>query len=201
MCYFCGNLIAITKGLCIIRSSLLQCFIVIEQQTKKKPLVTKLLTGYSYRRGRRCDDNYDQFLSFGQVIPEGIHRQHDSGERRWFPKKPILDRNLIVPIIWGHSLFVVFARLVKSCLRIAVSVAINKESQVLVVPDFQKILSITAYSAKFQALVAPFSAMPLFWGRGFCIPSQFLQRKDSRGCWHCQKLVRGTSVMGRGLSK
>lgn len=64
-------------------------FIVIEQQTKKKPLVTELLLRSSYRRGRRCDVNYDQFLSFGQVIPEGTHRQPNSGERRWFPKKPI----------------------------------------------------------------------------------------------------------------
>jgi len=162
MCYFCGNLIAITKGLCIIRSSLLQCFIVIGQQTKKKPLVTKFLTGSSYRRGRRCDDNYDQVLSFGQVIPERIHRRPDSGERRWFPQKPILDHKLIVPIIWGHSLFVVFARLVRCCLRILVFVAINKESQALACLAFVNFLGLTTYFAELldigvSSVQSPFS--------------------------------------------
>ena len=99
----------------------LTSFIVIKQQTKKKPLVTKLLSRSSYRRGRRCDVNYDQFLSFGQVIPEGAHRQHDSGERRWFPKKPILDHNLIVLPILECSPFVVFASLIKSDSRMFAS--------------------------------------------------------------------------------
>ena len=144
----------------------LASFIVIKQQTKKKPLVTKLLTGYSYGRGRRCEINYDQFLSFGQVIPKGIHRQHDSGERRWFSKKPILDHNLIVPIIWGHSLSVVFARLVKSCLWIVVSVAINKESQALVCLAFNKCFSLTAYLAELSDVGASSVQSPFSGDRG-----------------------------------
>ncbi len=155
MCYFCGNLIAITKGLCIIRSSLLQCFIVIEQQTKKKPLVTKLLTGYSYRRGRRCDDNYDQFLSFGQVIPKRTHRQPDSGERRWFLKKPILNLNLINLLLLERSPFVVFARLVKSCSWIVILVAINKESQALACLAFGNSFCLTTYFAELSGVRAP----------------------------------------------
>ena len=139
----------------------LTSFIVIKQQTKKKPLVTKLLTGYSYRRGGRCDDNYDQFLSFGQVIPEGAHRQHDSGEWRWFPKKPILDLNLIVPIIWGHSLSVVFVRLVKSCLWMLISIAINKESQARQCLAFNKWFSLTTYFAELSDVDSIFSAEPL----------------------------------------
>ena len=126
----------------------LTSFIVIEQQTKKKPLVTELFPRNSYRRGRRCDVNYDQFLSFGQVIPEGIHRQHDSGERRWFPKKPILDHNLIVLSILECSPFVVFVRLVKSCSRIAISVAINKEIQARQCLDFDNFFELTAYFAE-----------------------------------------------------
>jgi len=139
----------------------LTSFIVIGQQTKKKPLVTKFLTGSSYRRGRRCDVNYDHFLSFGQVIPEGAHRQPNSGERRWFPKKPILDLNLIVPIMWGHSLSVVFVRFVKSCLRIVVSAAINKESQALACLAFSNFFGLTAYFAELLDVGRIFSAEPL----------------------------------------
>jgi len=138
----------------------LTSFIVIEQQTKKKPLVTELLPRNSYRRGRRCDVNYDQFLSFGQVIPEGAHRQPDSGERRWFLKKPILDHNLIVLPILECSPFVVFARLVKSCSRILVSVTINKESQILSVSDFRYLLYVIAYFTELLDVGSIFSAEP-----------------------------------------
>ena len=139
----------------------LTSFIVIGQQTKKKPLVTKLLTGSSYRRGRRCDVNYDQFLSFGQIIPEGAHRQHDSGERRWFPKKPILDHNLIVLSILECSPFVVFARLVKSCSRMLISVAINKESQALACLAFGNSFELTTYFTELSDVTSIFSAEPL----------------------------------------
>ena len=149
----------------------LTSFIVIEQQTKKKPLVTKLLLSYSYRRGRRCDVNYDQFLSFGQVIPEGGHRQPDSGERRWFLKKPILDHNLIVLPILECSPFVVFARLVKSCSRILVSVTINKESQILSVSDFRYLLYVIAYFTELLDVGRIFSAEPLLWGGVCCTPN------------------------------
>jgi len=161
MCCFCGNLIAITKGLCIIRSSLLQCFSVIEQQTKKKPLVTKLLTEYSYRRGRRCRIYYDQFLSFGQVILKGTHRQPDSGERRWFPKKPISAFNLIARIVLEYSPFVIFVRLVKSCSRIAVSVTINKKGQALVCLAFCNLFELTVYFTESLDVGRIFSAVPL----------------------------------------
>ena len=143
-------------------------FIVIGQQTKKKPLVTKFLTGSSYSRGRRCRSNYDQFLSFGQVIPKGIHRQPDSGERRWFLKKPILDHNLVVPPVLECSPFRVFVRLVESCSRVEVSVAINKESQILVISDFRYFLYVTAYLAELSDVGRIFSAMPLLWGWGEC---------------------------------
>ena len=166
MCCFCGDLIAITKGLCIIRSSLLQCFIVIGQQTKKKPLVTKLLTEYSYGRGRRCRIYYDQFLSFGQVILKGTHRQPDSGERRWFPKKPILEHNLIVWTVLECSPFVVFARLVKSCSRIVVFATINKESQALACLAFGNSFKLTAYFTELSDVDSIFSAEPLWWGWG-----------------------------------
>ena len=152
----------------------LTSFIVIEQQTKKKPLVTELLRRSSYRRGRRCDVNYDQFLSFGQVIPQGAHRQPNSGERRWFPKKPILDHNLIVLSILECFPFVVFARFVKSCLRVLVSVAINKESQALACLAFSNFLSLTAYFAELVDVDRIFSAEPVLWGRGFCTPDAVL---------------------------
>lgn len=147
----------------------LTSFIVIKQQTKKKPLVTELLQRNSYRRGRRCDVNYDQFLSFGQIIPEGAHRQHDSGERRWFPKKPILDLNLIASIIWGHSLSVVFARFVKSCLRVVILVAINKESQALACLAFNKYFSLTTYFAELVDVEASSVQSP-FCGEGVFVP-------------------------------
>lgn len=147
----------------------LTSFIVIGQQTKKKPLVTKFLTGSSYRRGRRCDVNYDQFLSFGQVIPEGAHRQHDSGERRWFPKKPILDHNLIVLPILECSPFVVFARLVKSCSRMLVSVTINKESQARQCLAFDNVFELTAYLAELLGVRAPSVQSP-FSGEGYFVP-------------------------------
>ena len=147
----------------------LTSFIVIEQQTKKKPLVTKLLSRSSYRRGRRCDVNYDQFLSFGQVIPEGGHRQPDSGERRWFPKKPILDHNLIVLPILECSPFVVFARLVKSCSWVVILVAINKESQARQCLAFGNLFRLTTYFAELRMLNASSVQSP-FSGEGYVIP-------------------------------
>ena len=128
---------------------------------KKKPLVTKLLLRSSYRRGRRCDVNYDQFLSFGQVILKGTHRQPDSGERRWFPKKPISAFNLIARIVLEYSPFVIFVRLVKSCSRIAVSVTINKKGQALVCLAFCNLFELTVYFTESLDVGRIFSAVPL----------------------------------------
>lgn len=50
------------------------------QQAKKKPQITALLTENSYSRGWRYGDNYDQFLSIGQVAQITPHRQH---QIRW----------------------------------------------------------------------------------------------------------------------
>lgn len=50
------------------------------QQAKKKPQITELLTEHSYGRGWRYGDNYDQFLSIGQVAQITPHRQH---QIRW----------------------------------------------------------------------------------------------------------------------
>ena len=50
------------------------------QQAKKKPQITELLTEHSYGRGWRYGDNYDQFLSVGQVAQITPHRQH---QIRW----------------------------------------------------------------------------------------------------------------------
>ncbi|MBK9055826.1 MAG: hypothetical protein IPL78_34460 [Chloroflexi bacterium] len=50
------------------------------QQAKKKPQITELLTEHSYSRGWRYGDNYDQFLSIGQVAQITPHRQH---QIRW----------------------------------------------------------------------------------------------------------------------
>lgn len=62
-------------------------FIAILQQAIKKPLVTVLLPRTSYARGWRCESNYDQFFTVGQVTHPfySIARQDHDGERRWLP--------------------------------------------------------------------------------------------------------------------
>jgi hypothetical protein len=62
-------------------------------QAKKKPLVTPILPDLSYARGRRCGLDYDLHSSIGQISLR-LHRQHNSGERRWFSNKPIASYNL-----------------------------------------------------------------------------------------------------------
>ncbi len=138
-------------------------FIAIVQQTRKKPLVTELLPRSSYTWGWRCKANYDQLLSFGQVIRKWFHRRYDSGDWRWFQKKPILNHNSIVQIAvecclaYGNDrfLFVVLARLINGYSRTFLSVITNKESPVLVVPGFRHILNLTAYFTELQALIPP----------------------------------------------
>jgi len=132
----------------------LTSFIAIIQQAIKKPLVTELLPRSSYARGRRCERNYVQFLYIGQVTFNNcsIVTKTQDGDRRWFLSKLILIHNLIVRlIVQGCKLsnfalfsFVGFASLTKDYFQALTSGVINKESQVLVVPDFQKILSVTA---------------------------------------------------------
>jgi len=120
----------------------LASFTVIVQQAIKKPLVTEILPDHSYARGWRCEANYDQFLSFGQVTFKRFHRQHDSGDWRWFLKKPILNHNSIARVVdccltrgGFYSLSAVFTRLIKGYSRVFMPVVTHKESQVLV-PGF-----------------------------------------------------------------
>ena len=151
----------------------LASFIAIVQQAIKKPLVTEILPDHSYARGWRCEANYDQFLSFGQVTFKRFHRQHDSGDWRWFFQKPILNHNLITRTVdccltrGGFcSLSAVFTRLFKGYSRVFMSVVTHKESQVLVVPGFHCFCIWTAYFAEFRVLVAPSVQRPFSGERG-----------------------------------
>ncbi len=75
------------------------------QQAKKKPQITALLTENSYGRGWRYGDNYDQFLSIGQVVQITPHRQH---QIRWrlamTPNTPHHNKPHLNPALSGNGL-------------------------------------------------------------------------------------------------
>lgn len=121
-----------TKGILYNRATIA----AIVQQAIKKPLVTSLLPERSYTWGRRCELNYDQLFSFGQVIPKWFRRQNNNGDRRWFRrflKKPIASRNLIMRVFARCSCacgtdtsFMIFAGLTKGYSRVLAPVITNK---------------------------------------------------------------------------
>ncbi len=122
----------------------LTSFITIVQQAIKKPLVTEILPDHSYARGWRCEANYDQLFSFGQVAIKWFHRQHDRGDWRWFLLKPILNHKLIARTVLecclacGSFCFLLYGFcLLYQRLFTGIDARFNKkESQVLVVPGF-----------------------------------------------------------------
>jgi hypothetical protein len=123
----------------------LASFIAIVQQAIKKPPVTEILLDHSYARGWRCEANYDQFLSFGQVTFKRFHRQYVRGDWRWFFQTPILNHNSIIQAVsccltCGSLclLPVMFTRLVKGYSRVSMPVVTHKESQTLVVSGFHE---------------------------------------------------------------
>ncbi len=58
----------------------LKTIAVVVQQAKKKPLVTELLAERCYRRGWRCELNYDQYCQLGQVFSYHRHKLTENGD-------------------------------------------------------------------------------------------------------------------------
>jgi hypothetical protein len=167
-------------------------------QAKKKPLVTPILPDLSYARGRRCGLDYDLLSSIGQISLR-LHRQHNSGERRWFSNKPIASYNLSLP-----------RHIATSCRRsgrLAGGLALlrllpigypqawppalgNKKSQVLAYPAFDNFL-FQLHILLTVGCWRTLSAKPLNGEGEIVFPSSFVcWRNNSTGWWKCQKNVR-----------
>ena len=159
----------------------LTSFIVIVQQTIKKPLVTELLPRSSYTRGWRCKRNYVQFLYIGQVNLNNyaIASINQDGDRRWFLKKTIIIHNR-TPLIsllrqCGISLFASSIRL-KKWLLAGLAARCDKERRKPGIGStWLSLISLSNCIFRWISGVgSALSAKPLCWGGGYCTPPQFL---------------------------